>query len=277
MMMMMKMASEHCSNNKVTTTYATAEHSKTSRPRRTNSPTAAANTSSMVLLSILAMLYMVTSATAQQGTCSCAPRGYRFKLNFSGTCPPLPPPFPPNDYFGSGVKDYTCSIGDSPVQDSDREQTSTRDPIRRLLEDIGGDNVDETLLQDIFPELGVSTQDIADQMPDVVTSVQFIQQDRKGHPIESTLSTGDKNDGEIVSFISSIVTKPDQIPYRITMILRGTNAAQQSIQNTFTIEFSNACGVPTFTEGEEIGWVIFVSDLVIMFWLVFRLFLSHLL
>jgi hypothetical protein len=127
------------------------------------------------------------------------------------------------------------------------------------LDSDGGVKVDETELAQLFPELQVSTQSIADQTPVVVSSIQFIQQDRNGTPIESTLRNGDKTDGENVRFISSIVNRPSQIPYRLTMILRGFNEAGQAIQNTFTIEFTNSCGVPTFTSGEAIGWVIFVS------------------
>jgi hypothetical protein len=235
------------------------EYSTAYRPRRrTTSPKIVAAATNIKLF--LAMLCMTTSAALEQ-ECSCAPREYTFRLNFSGICPPLTPP-PPNDYFGSGVKEYTCSIGDSPVQESTRKQATNRDPIRRHLDIVeGGDRLDETQLHEIFPELQISTQTIADQIPVIVSSVQFIQQDKKGNPIESTLRSVDKADGETVRFISSIVTKPEQIVYRITMILRGFNQAGQAIQNTFTIEFTNTCGVSTFTEGEQIGWVFFVSVL----------------
>ncbi|KAK1745313.1 hypothetical protein QTG54_004604 [Skeletonema marinoi] len=225
----MTTSSDHCSLKSAT--YAAAVYDSSSskiscRPRRTKpSPKTVADATNtnkaMVLLSLLTMLCMSPLATAQQ-ECSCAPREYRFRLDFSGTCPPQTPPFPPNDYFGSGVKDYTCSIGDSPVQETVREE---RNPIRRRLDTLEGEvKVDDT---------------------------------QQGNPIESVLREANKNDGETVRFISSIVTKPEQIPYRITMILRGFNRNQQAIQNTFTIAFTNTCGVPTFTEGERIGWVIF--------------------
>ena len=217
----------------------------TSRPRRTRN---------ISFLSLLVMTCMTTSAKAQQ-QCSCAPREYTFKLDFSGTCPPLPPPFPPNEFFGAGVNDYTCSVGDSPVQDSNRDQTS-RDPIlRRLI----NKEIDNAPLEELVPGLVPSTQNIEDQVPVFISSIQFIQQDRKGNPIKTDM-VNNKRDGDTFRFISSIVTRPDQIPYRITMALRGFNAANESIQNTFTIEFTNLCGIPTFNSGEAIGWVIFVSD-----------------
>ena len=261
----MTTSSDHCSLKSAT--YAAAVYDSSSkiscRPRRTKpSPKTVADATNtnkaMVLLSLLTMLSMSPLATAQQ-ECSCAPREYRFRLDFSGTCPPQTPPFPPNDYFGSGVKDYTCSIGDSPVQESLREE---RNPIRRRLDTLEGEvKVDDTQLVELFPEILITTQNVADQTPAIISSIQFIQQDRQGNPIESVLREANKSDGETVRFISSIVTKPEQIPYRITMILRGFNRNQQAIQNTFTIAFTNTCGVPTFTEGERIGWVIFVSVL----------------
>jgi len=175
-------------------------------------------------------IFLISSATAQQQQCSCGPREYTFKLDFSGTCPPLPPPFPPNEFFGAGVNDYTCSVGDSPV--------------RQLME--------------LLPGEVLHTQNIADQVPVFISSIQFFQQDREGNPIKID-TVNNKRDGDTFRFISSIVTRPDQIPYRITMALRGFNAANESIQNTFTIEFTNKCGIHTFNTGEAIGWVIFVS------------------
>eukprot|EP00986_Skeletonema_menzelii_P000507 scaffold150_cov151-Skeletonema_menzelii.AAC.10 len=249
-MRLLSMTSDHCTSIKATTfAAAEVEYSNTTSPRpsrkTTSSPkiVAATNTNKfMILLSLVMMMCMSTLATAQQ-ECSCAPREYTFRLDFSGTCPPILPN-PPNDYFGSGVEEYTCNIGDTPVQD-----TRERGPVRRYL--------DNTQLVDIFPELIISTQNVADQTPVIVSSIQFIQSDIKGKPIESSLRTVDKRDGDTIQFISSIVTKPEKIPYRITMVLRGFNAGNQAIQNLFTIDFTNTCGVPTFTEGERIGWVIF--------------------
>ena len=244
--------SVHCTSI-IKATYAAAAdeyYSKKTTSRRpcrttTSSPrivVATTNTNKfMILLSLVVMMCMNTLATAQQ-ECSCAPREYTFRLDFSGTCPPISKP--PNDYFGAGVDEYTCNIGDTPVQD-------TKGPVRRYL--------DSTQLSDVFPELMISTQNVADQTPVIVSSIQFIQLDKDSKTIESSLRTADKNDGDIVRFISSIVTKPEEIPYGFTMVLRGFNADNQAIQNLFTITFKNACGVPTFTEGERIGWVVFVS------------------
>lgn len=246
------MTSEHCSRRRIKATYAAAvEESASLRPRKTTTSSSpkivvASTTKTnkvMILLSLAVMMCMSTVATAQQ-ECSCAPREYVFKLDFSGTCPPTLPN-PPNDYFGSGVSEYTCNIGDTPVD------TRKQGPDRRYL---------DTQLTDLFPEIIISTQNVADdQTPVIVSSIQFIQSDESGQPIESSLQDVDKNDGDTIRFISSIVTKPEEIPYRITMVLRGLNADNEAIQNLFTIDFTNTCGVPTFNEGERIGWVIFVS------------------
>jgi len=74
----------------------------------------------LLLLSTSRTSHAATETTVDTPTdpsrlCSCSPRLYTFKLNLKSTCPPLPPPYPPNDVFGAGVKDYTCTIGPEPV------------------------------------------------------------------------------------------------------------------------------------------------------------------
>jgi hypothetical protein len=127
-------------------------------------------------MSSLLVLSAIAAVHAQDDDlCSCSPREYVFKLDLSATCPPNPPPYPPNEFFGPGVEDYTCAIS---------------------------------------------------SISDLITT-------------------------------SSKAT--NKIPGGISMVLRGRNAAGERVRNTFTITFTNECGVPTFEEGEAIRWVIFVS------------------
>ena len=231
------------------------EYSKISRRRhRTtefiNMDATADNIKITVLLTVSVLLCIATLVNGQL-ECACAPREYTFRLDFSGTCPPDRLILSPNEYFGDGVNDYICSVGASPVRSSDSKHERLR--------------VDDNELLANIPGLLVSSLAISDQIPVVLSSIQFIQQDEEGKPIESMLRPGYRSDGETVTFASSMFTKPEEIPYRITMILRGFNAASQAIMNTFTVEFTNTCGVPTFTEGERIGWVIFVSYVIALF------------
>ena len=101
-----------------------------SRRRRRTARTSGSSTagpSRMGLAFLMCQLLAPRRATADVGRalqreeCSCSPREFGFRLSLSSACPPLPPPFPPNAYFGAGVKDYTCSIAPEPVQDRDEE------------------------------------------------------------------------------------------------------------------------------------------------------------
>ena len=67
----------------------------------------------LAILAVATGTFYLPLITAQGGCseCSCSPQTFVFQLNLLASCPALPPPFPPNDVFGAGVKDYTCSIG----------------------------------------------------------------------------------------------------------------------------------------------------------------------
>ena len=104
-------------------------------------------------LSLLALLLVASSSsftsnksfavTAQEQQCSCSPLQYNFRLNLSATCPPLPPPFPPNDVFGAGVKDYTCTIGPESLPNAP-QVTSEDTLVLDELDDVDdGDEDDE--------------------------------------------------------------------------------------------------------------------------------------
>ena len=80
---------------------------------------------SPLLLLLAQLLIALPASLAQTSTkCSCSPRKYVFKLNLAAICPPLPPPFPPNEVFGAGVKDYTCTIGPEPLPSAPQQLTS---------------------------------------------------------------------------------------------------------------------------------------------------------
>ena len=115
-----------------------------------------------------------TATTTPPSTvCSCSPREYTFRLDLSAACPALPPPFPPNDVFGSsGVRDYTCNVGPEPIPKSQfsteedvgggggggrrRRRRRRRGLLRALREEEGEDGDDSAEINDLsdyFPEL----------------------------------------------------------------------------------------------------------------------------
>eukprot|EP00579_Thalassiosira_antarctica_P000833 CAMPEP_0201868272 /NCGR_PEP_ID=MMETSP0902-20130614/2228_1 /ASSEMBLY_ACC=CAM_ASM_000551 /TAXON_ID=420261 /ORGANISM="Thalassiosira antarctica, Strain CCMP982" /LENGTH=649 /DNA_ID=CAMNT_0048393599 /DNA_START=310 /DNA_END=2259 /DNA_ORIENTATION=- len=92
------------------------------------------------LLLLLQLLSTAPTATAQlvDGECSCSPRQFFFKLDLSASCPALPPPFPPNDVFGAGVKDYTCTIGEEPIPNAQQPVTSDDGGVPLVLDEEDG-------------------------------------------------------------------------------------------------------------------------------------------
>jgi hypothetical protein len=71
--------------------------------------------------------------------------------------------------------------------------------------------------------------------------------------------------GDTFNYTSISATSRGVVPGGMNMVLRGVNANGDPVRNVFTITYTNDCGVPTFTEGDAIGWVVFVSESVCMF------------
>jgi hypothetical protein len=109
---------------------------------------------------------------------------------------------------------------------------------------------------------------IVDPEPVLIDSIQFFESDTNFNVINQdpayvrgvSFVDGDTfNYTSISNLITTSSTETNKIPGGISMVLRGRNAAGERVRNTFTVKFTNKCGVPTFKEGEAIGWVIFVS------------------
>lgn len=219
---------------------------------------------SAMLSTILSILLLSSTAYAQdEEVCICSPREYYFKLDLSATCPDLPPPFPPNDVFGAGVKDYTCTIGPEPVPGENRVEGEPRsilpftDEEVRKLQTTLGSTIDDFVIPDII-----------DPEPVVIDSIQFFEVDPDFNVINqdpSYVRDVEFVNGDVFNYtsISSLITTSGKenysVPGGINMVLRGYNAAGERVRNVFTITFTNDCGVPTFEAGDEIGWVVVVS------------------
>ena len=70
--------------------------------------------------------------------------------------------------------------------------------------------------------------------------------------------------GDTFNYTSISATSRGVVPGGMNMVLRGVNANGDPVRNVFTITYTNDCGVPTFEEGDAIGWVVFVSLFVIV-------------
>jgi hypothetical protein len=281
-----------------------------------SSSSSSRKTSPSTLLVLLQLLIgmiagqSTTSNNEETTVCVCSPRQFYFKLNLSASCPPLPPPFPPNDVFGSGVKDYTCSIGPEPVQndagdillDGEELEEPTGDEIenettnattttnsndststskrRRLSQQrsmqessSGIGKTYNSTASDYFPEVDVQWSSAnfttsaltteVDVTPVVIYSIQFLEVDTSFNVInqDSAYVRGiDFVSGDVFNYTSVSATRRGVVPGGMNMVLRGVNAAGDPVRNVFTITYTNECGVPTFQEGDAIGWVVFVSS-----------------
>ena len=205
--------------------------------------------------------------------CSCSPREYTFRLDLSSPCPALPPPFPPNDVFGAGVRDYTCNVGPEPIPKSSSSSVEGGGGGGGGGRGRGRNNreLQTTNVTDYFPEYSVddlewSSQEYSasqieeasmtttlDTVPVAVYSIQFLEVDPDFNVINqdsSYVRDIDFVDGTVFTY-ASIIETSTTIPGGMNMVLRGVNAAGDPVRNVFTITYTNDCGVPTFEVGDS--------------------------
>jgi len=102
----------------------------------------------------------------------------------------------------------------------------------------------------------------APSVPVSIYSVQFLELDPAFNVLnqDSKYVRGvDFASGDRFSYDSVTASQDDAVPGGMNMVLRGLDAAGRPVRNVFTITYTNECGVPTFHEGEAIGWVLLES------------------
>jgi len=228
-------------------------------------------TSAVLAAAIHAATSLPLIAAQGCSECSCSPQAFVFRLDLSASCPALPPPFPPNDVFGAGVKDYTCSIGPEPIPDgADQEVTSdntdhfTKFGIEEIdINELEWSSSNLTSSSSSVEEVDIEPANV-DVVPVSIYSIQFLEVDKSFNVInqDSSYVRGiDFENGAVFNY-TSISAKQGQecvVPGGMNMVLRGVNAAGEPVRNVFTITYKNNCDVQTFEEGDAIGWVVFVS------------------
>ena len=131
--------------------------------------------------------------------------------------------------FGAGIKDYTCSIGPEPHDNSD----------------------------------------VTDFVPVVIDYIHFIEVDRQAVVINEDYTyvsgvefvNGDVFNYTSISYDTVGLDKSDY-PWGLVILLRGKNVAGDRVMNNIIIDYTNSYVVQTFQAGEAIGWVTFVSFIV---------------
>jgi hypothetical protein len=153
--------------------------------------------------------------------CACQPTTYTFALNFTQTCADQ------NVSGQPGILDDDCSITGLAFQNQD---------------------------------------EVMDKVPVAISSVRILELDRKLQVLVQTPVNYDFRDGDTFTYTSVLADRsrqwsdPDSLPHGIQMVLRGRNALDQYIDNTWIILFDNLCGLdPVLFDGDRAGWSIMVS------------------
>ncbi len=176
---------------------------------------------SKLQLLVAAALWARPSMGQAVGTdlCACQPSTYELTLDFGLVC---------NDTTvgGEGIFDQDCLI-------------ATRLP---------------------------DTVNVTDLVPVTVSEIQILELDQFQDVVGIVIyNEGPYFDGDVVTYTSIVRSTPEFInpvtlPRGFQVSIVGNNAEGQPIINTWGILYDNDCGIfPLLTEGQTIGWTIFVS------------------
>jgi len=120
----------------------------------------------------------------------------------------------------------------------------------------------------IISPFGAPTTNLA---PLSLNSVSILELDQSNNVLAETTISGDLVDGDSFSYSSVINGREDDeesiqnIPKALQLNLSGRNEDGDFLMNVFVITFTNECGVtPVIQVGDSIGWVIFVSRLIML-------------
>jgi hypothetical protein len=113
----------------------------------------------------------------------------------------------------------------------------------------------------------VSSQNVTDEVPVVVTSVQILELGPPPkYPIlfETTfplqLSDGGKFNYTSVAAKPEDITTEDKVPSGLQLSIIGRNQDEEEILNYWLIVYDNDCGIwPLLEEGQKIGWTVFTG------------------
>jgi len=98
-----------------------------------------------------------------------------------------------------------------------------------------------------------------------ITLAQFIPQDQFSNPIDGQTQVKknlELTNGESLTFTSPTTDPP--IVGAITLKLVGVDEKGGEVQSIWTIQFSNECGVLSLENETKLGWVIFVSQILLL-------------
>jgi hypothetical protein len=132
---------------------------------------------------------------------------------------------------------------------------------------VSGPGINETAcLTEIRGQDDVPDEDL---IPVTVQTIQIFELDENHQVFSQTVRTGTFVNGSNFTYTSIISTISDlndvgSLPRGLQLVITGLNNKEQSTVQTYIITYFNDCGIfPILTEGQHIGWTIFVSALLI--------------
>ena len=174
----------------------------------------------LVLMSLSTVL--VSAQDVGIDICACQPGEYRFQLQLDLTCDDSTIDADTDE----GVSDTTCLIGGQNPQ---------------------GD------------------EEVNDYVPISIQEFQVLELDQNQDVLRSKVYGDGYKDGDTIDYVSFVVERPENVtaqtlPAVLAITITGKNEAGQALLNTLGIRFENDCGIhPVLTDGQQIGWVRFVS------------------
>jgi hypothetical protein len=111
----------------------------------------------------------------------------------------------------------------------------------------------------------------SDMVPVTVTSYVIAELDQNLQPVRVknvhnvTLFTGDN-----VTFMSTTHSEPAFVSGGLQVSINGINAGSQIVTLQFLVEFTNLCNTPPFSDGDSVGWLTIVSNIIILIFLSYK-------
>ena len=174
-----------------------------------------------IVLGAVALTWQTVSA---QQECFCAPLVYRWTLDFSKTC------------------DFS-SVGASG--------------------DIIGINVGEEFgVRDANCEVDVESDDssrVDSNVPVTVTRVIIQELDDASLKLKEISFGQTLGDGAMIEYSSAKILPGSVNPEALLAIIYARNAYGEEISLQWIVRFSNLCEVLPFKDGDNLGWMVFVS------------------
>ena len=104
---------------------------------------------------------------------------------------------------------------------------------------------------------------VNDYVPVAIEGIDVLQLGIDLNVIHQTTIQGGFGNGEGFLY-TAYADEENTLTGGLQLNIFGVNNANEQIINVFAITFSNECGVQLFEVGDNIGWVIFVSQLMHM-------------